>query len=92
MKETEIGYRGSKSSNNKTLLVKEQRVNGNMFDYLSMSNIRCTLMGFERNYQPGILSNQIKQQLRFYTSVAQAPHLIARAEKLSDLNSQKKKS
>ena len=59
--ETEIGYRGSKSSDNKTLLVKEQRVNGNMFDYLTMSNIRCTLMGFERNYLTVVPSKRKKR-------------------------------
>jgi hypothetical protein len=74
MKETEIGYRGSKSAvESKFTTVKEQRVNGNMFNILKMSNIRCTLMGFERNYQIGILSNQkIKGQFRFYTSISQA--------------------
>lgn len=74
MKETEIGYRGSKSAvlSNFTA-VKEQRVNGNMFNVLKMSNIRCTLMDFERNSQIGIPSNQkIKGQFRFYTSIPQA--------------------
>lgn len=73
MKETEIGNRGSKSIISKNIVVKEQRVNGNMFSVLKMSNIRCTLMGFERNYQIGILSNQkIKGQFRFFTSIPQA--------------------
>ena len=73
MKETEIGNRGSKSAvESNFTTVKEQRVNGNMFNVLKMSNIRCTLMGFERNYQIGILSNQkIKGQYRFYTSIPQ---------------------
>lgn len=73
MKETERGNRGSKSIISKNIVVKEQRVNGNMFSVLKMSNIRCTLMGFERNYQIGILSNQkIKGQFRFFTSIPQA--------------------
>jgi hypothetical protein len=74
MKETEIGNRGSKSVVESSFTtVKEQRVKGNMLNVLKMSNIRCTLMGFERNYQVGILSNQkIKGQLRFYTSIPQA--------------------
>jgi hypothetical protein len=73
MKETEIGNRGSKSIISKNIVVKEQRVNGNMFSVFKMSNIRCTLMGFERNYQIGILSNQkIKGQFRFFTSIPQA--------------------
>lgn len=51
MNESEMGYRGSKS----VLLnstVKEQRVDGSWSYYLlSNSLLRCTLMGFERNYQ-----------------------------------------
>jgi hypothetical protein len=78
MMETEIGYRGSKSSDNKTLLVKEQRVNGNMFDYLRMSNIRCTLKGFERNYLTEVSSKRKTPSLRFfYSSIIQAPNNIA---------------
>lgn len=73
MMETEIGYRGSKSSDNKTLLVKEQRVNGNKFDYLTMSNLRCTLMGFERNYLTEVPSKRKTPSSRFYTSIIQAP-------------------
>ena len=76
MMETEIGYRGFKSSDNKTLLVKEQRVNGNMLDYLTMSNIRCTLMGFERNYLTEVPPKRKKPSLRFYTSITQAPYNI----------------
>ena len=62
MKETEIGYRGSKSKflyipipNNRTF-VKEQRVDGSWF---LIKNLRCTLMDFERNYQTRILSKQL---------------------------------
>uniref|UniRef100_UPI0030DF1BFC hypothetical protein n=1 Tax=Dematophora necatrix TaxID=2751867 RepID=UPI0030DF1BFC len=88
MMKTEIGYRGSKSSDDKTLLVKEQRVNGNMFDYLTMANIRCTLMGFERNYLTEVPSKQIKQPSRFYTSIIQAPHNIVNVN-LSDNITQK---
>ena len=74
MKETEIGNRGSKSIISKNIVVKEQRVNGNMFSVLKMSNIRCTLMGFERNYQIGILSNQkIKGQFRFLLPFLKSP-------------------
>lgn len=76
MMETEIGYRGFKSSDNKTLLVKEQRVNGNMLDYLTMSNIRCTLMGFERNYLTEVPPKRKKPWSRFYTSITQAPYNI----------------
>ena len=73
MMETEMGYRGSKSVFKST--VKEQRVNGSWevilrnkilhTDYKSetfISNyysLRYTLMGFERNYQIKIPSNQL---------------------------------
>jgi len=91
MKETEIGNRGSKSAvESNFTTVKEQRVNGNMFNVLKMSNIRCTLMGFERNYQIGILSNQkIKGQYRFYTSIPQVSpiHVNLSNENLLKLNS-----
>jgi hypothetical protein len=59
MNENEMGNRGSKSdifsSNNS---VKEQRVDGSWFGYKFEPNLRCTLMGFERNYQIKIPSNQ----------------------------------
>ena len=72
MMETEIGNRGSKSSDNKILLVKEQRINGNKFDYLMMSNFRCILMGFERNYLTEVLSKRKTPSSRFYYSTIQA--------------------
>ena len=58
MKETEIGNCGSKSI--KKFIVKEQKVNGSLFFKLQLKNIRWTLMGFKRNYQIRILSNQLK--------------------------------
>ena len=54
MIEKEMGYRGSKSYN--ILCVKEQRVNGNWFLVRNTRNLRCTLMGFKRNYQFNFLS------------------------------------
>lgn len=60
MMETEMGYRGSKS----VLLsstVKEQRVDGSWSNSLSHSLLRCTLMGFERNYQIKVLSKQLNK-------------------------------
>lgn len=51
--ESVMGYRGSKSGN---LSVKEQRVDGSCTGALSPV-LRCTLMGFERNYQVKIPSN-----------------------------------
>lgn len=66
MIEKEMEYRGSKSvtmlANNVT--VKEQRVDGSWHN----SCLRCTLMGFERNYQIKILSNQINKK-RTYSSI-----------------------
>jgi hypothetical protein len=73
MIENEMEYRGSKSVvyevrpyNNTT--VKEQRVDGG---YINNLMLRCTLMGFERNYQGRVLSNQINRcTRRFYTVAA----------------------
>ena len=67
MMETEMEYRGSKL----VLLnstVKEQRVDGSWKNYL-LSNyfLRCTLMGFERNYQIKVLSKQLTKW-KFFTS------------------------
>jgi hypothetical protein len=54
MNESEMGYRGSKSS--AIALVKEQRVDGS---YLSIiDKLRCTLMAPVRGYQTEILSNK----------------------------------
>jgi len=61
LKETEIGYRGSKSKilnipiPNRSF-VKEQRVDGSWF---LIKNLRCTLMDFEINYPTRILSKQL---------------------------------
>src|SRR5579859_2563875 len=65
MIEREMGDRGSKSklslnrpTSHKLNFVKEQRVDGSLC--LINKHIRCILMGFERNYQIKILSNQIR--------------------------------
>ena len=68
MKETEIGYRGSKSVTMNNFTVKEQRVYGSWHGLVSPC-LRCTLMGFERNYQSRIPSNQINKY-RLYSSTA----------------------
>ena len=72
--ESEMGYRGSKS----VLLnstVKEQRVDGSWSNYLlSSSLLRCTLMGFERNYQIKVLSKQLNKK-NFCTSANAQVHL-----------------
>lgn len=58
MSENEMGYRGSKSEINPS--VKEQRVDGGYC--IKPMQLRCTLMGFERNYQIKIPSNQLNKQ------------------------------
>ena len=68
MNENEMGYRGSKSKflnpQPKKNFVKEQRVDGSYFGFYP--KLRCTLTGFERNYQIKILSKQINK-LRSYS-------------------------
>ena len=54
MNESEMGYRGSKSS--AIALVKEQRVDGSYSFQVEL--LRCTLMAPERGYQTEILSNK----------------------------------
>ena len=75
--EKNVGNRGSKSVlfNNNT--VKEQRVNGSRCG-LFLPHLRCTLMGFERNYQVKIPSNQIIQK-QFYST---EPNLNKSSSKL----------
>ena len=65
MKETEMGYRGSKSEietqSPKIISVKEQRVDGSCCINLNAMHLRCTLMDFERNYPINILSKQLNK-------------------------------
>jgi hypothetical protein len=71
MKETEMGYRGSKSVICESIAVKEQRVYGSWWGILSSNNVshlRCILTGFERNYQVKIPSNQIVIRYRCYST------------------------
>ena len=70
MIEREMGDRGSKSklslnrpTSHKLNFVKEQRVDGSLC--LINKHIRCILMGFERNYQIKIPSNQIRTFISF---------------------------
>jgi hypothetical protein len=73
MIENEMGYRGSKSdflSLGKS--VKEQRVDGSWSNNTSSfyySLLRCTLMGFERNYQVKIPTKQFKFNNRIEDSL-----------------------
>ena len=64
MKETEMGYRGSKSKIlyipiPNRVFVKEQRVDGSYCKYKQNLQLRCTLMDFERYYQTSIPSKQL---------------------------------
>lgn len=68
MIEKEMEYRGSKSDFN-LKFVKEQRVDGSWYLLFYNKCLRYTLMGFERNYQFKIPSNQISVLIR-YTSIA----------------------
>jgi len=69
MKETEKGYRGSKSEilqtqSPKRVSVKEQRVDGSWFLAQQARNLRCTLMGGASYYQ----INNPSKQFKFYYS------------------------
>ena len=64
MMETEIGYRGSKSTIlGENIVVKEQRVDGSCIGApglkKNLSMLRCTLMGLERDYQNKVLSKSL---------------------------------
>ena len=65
--EREMGNRGSKSSINKSVLVKEQRVDGSYIGWINHPLLRYTLRGFERITWPGIPSNQIISK-QFYST------------------------
>ena len=68
--ENEMGYRGSKSviHSTKSIIVKEQRVNGSWCG-INLPHLRCTLLDFERSYQVKIPSNQIIQR-QLYSTVS----------------------
>jgi hypothetical protein len=59
MTEKEMGNRGSKSGFRPE---KEQRVDGSWCIQFTELHLRCTLMGFERNYQSKILSKQLNKK------------------------------
>jgi len=68
-----MGYRGSKSitvlhapTSQISGIVKEQRVDGSC---IVPTMLRCTLMGFERNYQIRVPSKELhKKEIRFYST------------------------
>ena len=65
MSENKMGYRGSKSDFES---VKEQRVDGSWCK--KPLHLRCTLMGFERNYQIKIPSNQLNKNKQSYSTLS----------------------
>jgi len=66
--EKKMGYRGSKSEFvSQTETVKEQRVDGSWCIAKNNMQLRCTLMGFERNYPIRIPSKQLNN--RFYSTL-----------------------
>jgi hypothetical protein len=75
MIEKEMGNRGSKSITCfKNVIVKEQRVNGS-WQGNNTPCLRCTLMGFEGNYQVKILSKQINKWRSLNTLAAPQPKI-----------------
>jgi hypothetical protein len=66
MIEREMGNRGSKSVIRESITVKEQRVYGSWCG-INLSHLRCTLMGFERNYQNKILTTQLVNKINYST-------------------------
>ena len=66
--ERNVGYRGSKSVIGESITVKEQRVNGSWCGCGSDPYLRCTLKGFERNYQNKILTTQLVNKRSYSTS------------------------
>jgi len=70
-----MGNRGSKSNilspQPKELFVKEQRVDGSCFGILP--KLRCTLMGFERNYQ---VKNPSKQFKKLFSTQTKSKPLV----------------
>jgi hypothetical protein len=67
--ERTMEYRGSKSAIFEKIAVKEQRVDGHRCINSRLIHLRYALMGFERNYQIRIPSNQLITLRRSYSSI-----------------------
>ena len=74
--EKNVGNRGSKSVVRENITVKEQRVNGSWCGIV-LPHLRCTLTGFERNYQVKIHSNQIIQT-KLYSTVSNLDNAVSK--------------
>jgi len=85
IKTRKMDNRGSKSIISKNIIVKEQRVNGSWCD-INLSHLRCTLMGFERNYQVKIPFNKIIQRRLYSTGRRSSTNLNYVTSKLPQLN------
>ena len=83
MKETEMGYRGSKSGS-AALPVKEQRVDGSYFE--NKSKLRYTLMDYENNYQIKIPSKQIIHKQYYSSTNISTLYLANTHDNLKKLN------
>lgn len=83
MNESEMDHRGSKSVISENITVKEQRVDGHRCVNLTLTHLRYALVGFERNYQLRILSNQLIIQRRSYTSLSKNSSLRLNRLKLN---------
>ena len=83
MSENEMGCRGSKSDVS-LISVKEQRVDGHRC--INLMHLRYALMGFERNYQIRIPSNQLITLRRSYSSLPKNPLSNLRQPHLSTDN------
>jgi hypothetical protein len=81
MKETEMGYRGSKSKIlsipiPNRISVKEQRVDGSYCTYKKNLQLRCTLMDCKSSYQTSLPSKQLSIRT-FSTSNFKHPLLLS---------------
>ena len=71
--ERAMEYRGSKSVLCESIAVKEQRADGHRCVNLTfLTHLRYALMGFERNYQIKIPSNQLNKQNKYYSTLSKS--------------------
>ena len=90
MNENEMGYRGSKSPSLSIERrgVKEQRVDGSYIINRNLMILRCTLMGFERNYRIRIPSKQLINNFSIfnYPASLRSQAIAGRQRKLDAAN------
>ena len=71
IRETNMGYRGSKSALCGSFVVKEQRADGNW--YPSKRYLRYALMDFESSYQVRFPSKQLRLKILLFSTVSEKP-------------------